>query len=363
MLEYTLREVDDLDVVKSKKKRIYEISVLNVILCLLVVFIHASSAPVTSYNPGSLQYALVLIPWRLAAFVVQGFVFLGGLRLFLGDKRQLDYGKFYISKIKRVIIPYILWVLVYYAYFLLKGYFTFNINNLLKYIVVGDLVSHLYFVVIIVQFFILAPLWSVMVKKTKPLVAIIISLVIMVAFGMYLPKIISMISPGTVFRRNDRLFTTYLFYWVAGCFAGMNYEGFKNLLNKYKKLILSAFIVFAILNGGITYYSFSNYIHLQWLEYIHIAYCIIAVLFFFQLATKVKEGTGKLTTFLKHIDRSSYYIYLSHVLFIFLVDGFVKRIGIHSVSLGYIIRLVVVYAIALGSSVLLQKIKNRKSLI
>jgi hypothetical protein len=84
--------------------------------------------------------------------------------------------------------------------------------------------------------------------------------------------------------------------------------------------------------------------------------------FFFHLASKVKEGTGRFTAFLKNIDKSAYYIYLSHVLFIFLADDFIRRAGISSVSLGYAFRIAVVYTAALGSAVLIQKIKNKKPL-
>ncbi|MBN2559006.1 MAG: acyltransferase [Clostridia bacterium] len=348
---------------KGERKRIYEISVFNVILCMLVVFIHVSSTPVSSYNPASLQYAFVLIPWRLAAFVVQGFVFLGGLRLFLGNKERIDYGVYYLSKLKRVVIPYLLWVLIYYAYFLLKGYFTFDAGSLLKHIAAGDLVSHLYFVIIIIQFYILAPLWFAMVKKARPLPVIIVSLVIMVISGMFLPKIIYMLFPGAVFRFNDRLFTTYLLYWVAGCFAGMNYESFKNLLNKHGKLLFIAFTLFMVLDGTITYHSFSNNIYLRWLEYIHIAYCMTAVLFFFSVSTKLKEGSGRFVILIKQIDKSAYYIYLSHVMLIFLADDFLKLAGISSITMGYAFRITVVYTVAIGSAVLIQKIKSMKTRI
>ena len=65
------------------KTRKTEISMLNILLCLMVVFIHVSSAPVSQLNKESFQYITVMVPWRLSAFVVQGFIFLSGLKFFI----------------------------------------------------------------------------------------------------------------------------------------------------------------------------------------------------------------------------------------------------------------------------------------
>ena len=61
------------------KKRLAELSYLNLLLCLLVIFIHVSAEPVSRLNRDSLQYLVVVVPWRLSAFVVQGFFFLSGV--------------------------------------------------------------------------------------------------------------------------------------------------------------------------------------------------------------------------------------------------------------------------------------------
>lgn len=60
-----------------------ELSRLNVLFCLLVVFIHVASHPVSTLDPLSWQYALVLIPQRLAFVSVPGFFLLSGLKLTL----------------------------------------------------------------------------------------------------------------------------------------------------------------------------------------------------------------------------------------------------------------------------------------
>lgn len=73
--------------VGAKRKRIPEISFLNILLCVLVVFIHSSSEPVSSLDKSTLSWAICFIPWRLSAFAVQGFLLLSGVKLFLGAKQ------------------------------------------------------------------------------------------------------------------------------------------------------------------------------------------------------------------------------------------------------------------------------------
>ncbi|MBE6008868.1 MAG: acyltransferase, partial [Lachnospiraceae bacterium] len=179
-------------------KRKTEISFINILLCLLVIFIHVSSEPVTVLDKTGLEYMLVVIPWKLSSFAVQGFVFLSGLKLFVSGADKINYSKYYLSKIKNIIIPYILWVMIYYVYFMRRGYFGFSISQLAENILLGNLVSHFYFIVVIVQFYLLAPLWIKLVKKTSPVITVIMALMVTVIFGKYFTHTVSVLGNGYV---------------------------------------------------------------------------------------------------------------------------------------------------------------------
>jgi fucose 4-O-acetylase-like acetyltransferase len=149
-------------------KRKDELSYLNILFCLLVIFVHVSSNPITTLSKSSWQYAVVFFPWRLSAFVVQGFLFLSGLKLFLNHPNGFNYKSLYSSRLKSILIPYIIWNVIYYIYFVRKCYFGFDLKDLLVYMCNGTLVSPFYFVVILFQFYILAPLWRRMVDSGTP---------------------------------------------------------------------------------------------------------------------------------------------------------------------------------------------------
>jgi len=68
-----------------------ELSFLNILFCALVILIHVLSEPITHLEKESLAYAVVFFPWRLSAFVVQGFVFLAGVKMALGFAKPIKY--------------------------------------------------------------------------------------------------------------------------------------------------------------------------------------------------------------------------------------------------------------------------------
>ena len=92
------------------RKRLVEISLCSIFFCLLVVWIHVSSAAISSFDPAGWQYAVVFFPWKLSAFVVQGFLFLSALKLFMRPAEEFSYRRFWRSRMTRIVIPYLIWV-------------------------------------------------------------------------------------------------------------------------------------------------------------------------------------------------------------------------------------------------------------
>lgn len=311
-----------------------ELSLLNIIFCILVIFIHISSAPVSNLLKGSWQYGMFFVPWRLSAFVVQGFIFLSGLKMFLKKNRQ-SYKRYYISRFTKIVVPYFLAVTMFYAYFLWHGYFSFSCKEFLGYVLKGDLVSHFYFVIIIVQFYALKPIWKSMLQKVPAKAAVIFSILI-----MFLCKYCM-----SDFLYNDRLFTTYLVYWVFGCYVGENFEKFSTHINKHKNVYIFSFFVIAITEAIVSYLQFV-YGGMHFLEELHFVYCISAILFMYVLASGI-SGKAMKSRLLQKIDNASYYIYLVHPLFIFISDGIMKSNGIVNTGICFLLRSIFTYTLSI----------------
>lgn len=327
-------------------KRKNELSVLNIIFCLLVIFIHVASSPVTGLTKGTWQYGVFFIPWRLSAFVVQGFIFLSGLKMFLVNKEE-GYLKYCWSRFTKIVLPYVFAVVMFYFYFLWRQYYGFSIKDIFGYILKGDLVSHFYFVIIIVQFYVLKPLWKLMLQKIPAKIAVIASVII-----MFLCK-----YKFSGFIYNDRVFTTYLVYWVLGCYVGVNYEKFSEHITKYKKIYISQFFVVATIEAVMSYTQFV-YGGIKFLEELHFIYCISAILCTYALATGIGDRVMA-SKFPRKVDNASYYIYLIHPLFIFVIDGFLEIWQIKDIAVAFIIRSIITYTLAILISVSYIELKGK----
>ncbi len=326
-----------------------ELSFLNTLFCLLVILIHVLSSPVTAFEKESLQYLLALIPWRLSAFVVQGFIFLAGVKMALGFNKNVSYKKYLSARFSAVLIPYIIWVFIFYIYFISRNYFGFSIKDFAGYVLRGDLVSHFYFVIIIVQFYLLRPLWKLMTEKIKFPVALFMTITVMILSKVFLPALFG--------GYTDRIFTTYLIFWVCGCYMGANYESYTEKILGRRKIITLLFFAAAALEATLSYVHFTGN-RIFCIEEMHLVYCILAVMFVVALSFSLGEKIMK-SRLLKEIDKASYYIYLVHPLFIFMVDEKMQELGIISISNAFLVRAAVVYTASILSCIAYEKIKRK----
>lgn len=329
-----------------------ELSFLNVFFCMLVVLIHILSEPVTQLERESLQYAVVFFPWRLSAFVVQGFIFLSGVKIALGFAKPIKHIKYLKSRFLGIVIPYILWAFVFYIYFVSRSYFKFSLIDLIGYILRGDLVSHFYFVIIITQFYLLRPIWKIMTEKIKFPIALFVTLMIMILSRLLLTTVLG--------RYIDRVFTTYLIFWVCGCYMGANYECFKEKISKNIKVITVVFFIAVIFEAVFSFMHFTAK-QIACIETIHFTYCICSVLFCVVVSFCLGERLMS-CRLIKEIDDASYYIYLVHPLFIFLINEKMAQRGLNSIGVALIIRTVFVYAGSVASCIIYTKIKRIKVL-
>lgn len=344
----------------SGRKRRTELSYANLLLCLLVIFIHASAEPVSQLNRDSWQYLAVMIPWRLSAFVVQGFFFLSGVKLVLGAKEPFDTTGFYLRRAKTVVLPYVGWVFVYYCWFVFHGYFPFSWGDLGKYLILGNLVSPFYFVVTIVQFYLLAPAFWKAVKRVSPVVLLGGSLVVMVFCWKKLPWLLETVGLCKDFRYNDRVFTTYLFYFVLGCVAGRHYESFCAWLKQRRTALVPAFLALAA--GDVWIYAkLLGVVGGFFADLFHMVYCVGAILAVQSLALWAAER--EMPRMLAAMDRVTYPVFLCHSLVIFWLNDKMGAFGLWDLAARFLLRLAVVYpaafALCMGWQALRRTIKQR----
>ena len=341
------------------KKRIGELTLLNVLFAMLVIFIHVSSRPLMALRQEGFSYLAVMTLWRLSSFATQGFIFLSGFKLIYNLKDKLELGKFYAGKIKRIFLPYLVWVVIYYLLFVALKFLPEqnHIPAILKHMLLGDLVGHMYFVPVIMQFYLLAPLWIFLRKKVNPAPAIIFSLLITLAFSL-LPTMLKLANSAWIFKGNDRLITSYLVFFAVGIYAGGNAEEFADLVKKHFRMITVAFIAVAVVDLVMSYFCYRAIAKIYFLDQVHILYSTVAILFFYGLAGRMQQWSEK--KFVRQIDGASYYIYLSHCFFIFLINHIMTYLEIYPEKFTYPIRIVVVYSVTILLCVGYTELKKMK---
>jgi len=299
-------------------KRKNEISILNVLYCLLVIFIHCTGGGVVSLPVANLSRTVLYALWKLSSFVVQGFVFLSAMKHFMKPDTK-SYPTFVLNKIKKIYVPYFLWCVAYYMYYVFFGT-SFSFTNLIRGILIGDICGHFYYIVAIMQFYLLFPLWKKLFKKDNVFIVLPVTLLISSVCHVGLPTILKVFFPKYDLMYNDRLFTTYLVYWVLGCYAGLYYQELKNIVLKNKAFISVVFAISGFLAVYMPYMAENYGYYMTFLGDLHMLYCISAILFTLMVAMLIRDTRIADLSLVRGIDRASYGIYLSHCIVLSAVD-------------------------------------------
>lgn len=327
----------------KNQKRKPDIIFLNVIFCLLVIFIHAASEIVSGMDKSDTVFKLMFSLQKLSMFVVPGFIMLSGVKMFLNKSDSFNIGKFYMSRFFRLIVPYVFWAAAYYIYFCCSGIYNFNFEKLISGILSGDIWAHFYFVIVLVQFVILAPVWILLYNRGSAAIHGGFAMLVTAVCAQYLPSILTTVFPTCPDFNMSVCFLRYQIYWTAGCLIGKNYAQFCNYLKTNKLMILSGFILSGIIYVYLSLFTVGR--EPVWMELFGMLYNCSAILFFYMLSQLFGGKGAKLLQPLAPIDRSTYTIYLVHCLVIVMVDDYMRKAGITDYIDRFWIRIGAVYAV------------------
>ena len=342
--------VGEQDMAEKHSGRKPDIIFLNIVFCLLVIFIHIASEVVLNAPRNTYLFTIVFLAQRLSYFVVPGFIVLSGAKLFINKNNLTEYSKYYMSRILRVVIPYIFWACVYYMWFYIKGEYLFNGRNLLYGILTGSIWAHFYFVVVLIQFIILTPIWVYLYSRGNAAIHIAFALIITIISSLYLPAVLTSVFPSMPDIDLSNCFLCYQIYWTAGCLIGRYYKEFQNYLKHNIFTIGICFVFCAAAEGYLSLLTYSA--EPVWMGLFHMLYAMAAILFFYMLAQIFTGKARGLLAPMYIIDMSSYMLYLMHCLVIVIVDEQLDIRGINDISNRFVYRAVLVYSICVIASLL-----------
>lgn len=320
------------------KKRIGEINILRGIAGLAVVMVHISAIAVSTLQREGFLPLIYSIINRGLKFTTPTFIFISGLLLLYKYKNEeINYPLFLYSRFRAILIPYISWSLVYYLYFVYTGIYIFSIKDLVFRLLLGSHSYHLYFIVIILQFYLLFGLFLYGFKRLNPSILLLAALVINLVSLKYL-KI----------DYSDRIFLNYIFYFALGCYWGLYIEKVQKLITNHRSKLTIAYIIVAAIYIGQFYLYNSKGIAIKsiYVDYMWLIFSFVSITFLSSMSKMIDEvGNKRLDTFCRFIGRSSFSTYLMHPFVLYHSDRFIVEKGIQSTTLRFLLNVIIVYGI------------------
>ena len=325
------------------KRKITEVSVFEFFLCMFVILIHLLSEGIDTFPKWSFWSVLFSSLTRITTFAVPGFVFTSSLKLFYkyGDVKRFSYFRFIKDRFIKICCPYLFWVAIYYVVFVWGiNIYEFDWEQLLGFVISGNISAQFYFVILILQFYLLMPIWlasSRFDSKSTMITLLIITFILTIFFRMYFPY-----SAGI-----HKIFPSYLVFWFLGMYVGLNYENFEKFLSKSKLVIYISWLILAVLHCVLSYMQFGGLIKYTFSPIIVVVFCLFSIFGFYSYARELtlsleSRGKGLLTS----ISQASYDIYLIHCLIIIVTTHLLTEMEIEKTLLRFGITAFITYVLS-----------------
>lgn len=306
-------------------------------LCMLgVIAIHTASSITALSDSALLVYLLFEVLSRYsvpAFFFISGFGLLSAYRL---DK-PLHYRSYLLKRLQSVGLPYIVWSLLYIAYY--EHYYPGNADlspsGLFHTLFFGLAVYHIYFLVILIWFYVMFPLWRFLLRlmhRFSLLLSMLLLFFLQLAFNYWTSNFWSYPAqfanyPFLLDLLNYRLNYLplhYLFVFICGALAAVHYQAFSRLLQKYFNRIALFFVLTVALLCTRFFYllevrrytleAIANTLHQLSSE--GLLYTLASLLFFSALLQKTDKAASFFLRINNLFSSHSFLIYLIHPVFL-----------------------------------------------
>ncbi|SCZ79096.1 acyltransferase [Acidaminobacter hydrogenoformans] len=354
----------------GERERSPALDLLKIVACVLVVVIHTTASGVTGYLPGSWLQRLAIGVNSFSQFAVPAFIFASGFGLaarYRGKEQVEGLLGFWGRRIETVLLPYLIWSLIY---LILQQRFLgicYGAAGMVKLILNGGAFYHLYFMVILIQLYLVFPLLLALRRrfggglwdKARPEgdrgfafsfdIAIVAVLYLLYAFWLrrYVPS-------------SDRFFMTYLPFFYAGMVA-FERPPRATLLTAFGIAGAVAFADYLVgrlaVFKSITPMTMLS-MPLAWEVY---SLSIVMLLLAWFKAVNINE---KLGGWVSRLSGVTFDVYLAHPLILFFISRWSRAANLQSLTLeivlGFVLGLTVPALVRLGYNEVEERFKKRK---
>jgi membrane-bound acyltransferase YfiQ involved in biofilm formation len=335
----------------KKNLRLQYVDSIRMIGMFSIILIHVTSIFLPN---NSTAYILN----QFSRFGVPIFFILSGISLYYNYPviSRNNFFKYYKKRFITIVIPYLLWILIYFVYEYrhnISG--LFNIKTIIeisKSIFIGK--RHLYFLIIMIQFYIIYPFFCKIISMDRyDNLIIILSFLITLYLNLaaYLMRWHINITP---FLNLDYLYLmmpSWLFYFIMGVYFIKNQEKIISFINKNetKSAMLCAWVIsfLILLADGKLSNTYGSSIKPTVFIYSILSFFVL----YYLSDILTKYTSSKLQTWL---SSQSFFLFLSHILVMELLKSYLYIIDVRIDSL--IFKGIVITILSLTGACILQYI-------
>jgi probable poly-beta-1,6-N-acetyl-D-glucosamine export protein len=314
--DFSKKKKININLLKEKtKKRIDFFDFAKGVATTAVVIIHISFF--IKISPESFSYNFLVLnnyADQLMRFAIPVFFISSGALLSLENLKKETLQKFYINKIKRVVFPYAVFSFSATYVFLessfnLSEYFVLGLKDFFT----GGALIPYWFVPVLLQFYILYPLfwYFFVVKKINPLLILGSSFIFsFTSYFLFSPKYFNLQN----YLGDAVFFGGFIFFFVLGIFLRSFFleEQKKEVLIKVK-FFYFAFLVFVLYVLITITEPLTNYYNTRLIY----GPVVMLSLFYFYFSWKNKRTK----ILFEKIGKNSLWIYLSHFIILYFIFG------------------------------------------
>lgn len=327
-----------------KREKIEELDLLRALAAFFVIVIHVTAAPLVLGARGSVYHYAITLVNQLARFSIPAFIFVTGLVLFYNypNHREIKWSGYFRKRITYVLVPYIFWSAIY---FYLKQFMAHRQLNLpetaLQFVgalLRGDSYYHLYFVVLIFQFYLLfpllLPLWQWARQRIGLVTAALFALYsgyIYLSFYNIKPFDSSIIN--FIFKYQGKLFLAWFGFFVLGAYSALRLDQVRQLITRWAyPAMLGAGALLVGMVGEFYWRTANPRVDVAYaatsLRPLGIAFTVVAIVAVLAAARKFVLGRGLVSQITTSLSNHSYGIYLIHPLVLTFLEIVEYKLGL-----------------------------------
>jgi len=307
----------------AAKERLSELDILRALAAIAVVLIHVTAGPLSTLARTTPSFWWNSLINQASRFSIGAFVLITGAALYYtyGDRARFSVADFYRRRLRGVVVPYVFWSAFYilmeayraHAWSGLPGRYA---GSLLR----GDAYYHLYFMVLIFQFYLAFPLVRTAVRSRYLgwlVAAVVVAELYLTAGAFYGSGYAHIHWLAGLLHRSDRLLPWWMGYFALGALLAWRLHRWRAWANRsLPGLLLCAGGLLAWMMLELAAYMRNPAISVGWAasEFRPSAslYSLVACVALLALARGMLHRWGRVSDLLLDMGRHSFGIYLIH---------------------------------------------------